>query len=74
MRVGGGSVSDWIMNDVCQEEDAVALYEQHIKAIGNPQISDLLRRILSDEKSHLGDLERAARTGLALSSQGKCSS
>ena len=57
MRVGGESVSDWMMNDVRQEEDGIALYEEHIKAIGDPQINRLLGRILSDEKSHRGDFE-----------------
>jgi len=57
MRVGGESVSDWMMNDVRQEEDGIALYEQHIKAIDDPQINRLLGRILSDEKSHRGDFE-----------------
>jgi len=67
MRVGGESVSDWMMNDVRQEEDGIALYEQHIKAIDDPQINRLLGRILSDEKSHRGDfehfVEKAEREG-----------
>lgn len=57
MRRGGESVSDWMGNDVCQEEDAIALYEEHIKVIGDPKIKRLLQRILSDEKSHKGDFE-----------------
>ncbi len=57
MRVAGESVSDWMMNDVRQEEDAIALYEQHIKAISDPQINRLLGRILSDEKSHRGNFQ-----------------
>jgi bacterioferritin len=57
MRTGGESVSDWMRNDVLQEKDAIALYEEHIKAIGDPKIKRLLRRILSDEKSHHGDFE-----------------
>lgn len=57
MRVGGESVSDWMMNDVRQEEDGIALYEEHIKAIDDPHINRLLGRILSDEKSHRGDFE-----------------
>jgi bacterioferritin len=57
MRTGGGSVPDWMKNDVLQEKDAIALYEEHIKAIGDPKIKRLLRRILSDEKSHQGDFE-----------------
>jgi len=57
MRTGGESVSDWMKNDVLQEKDGIALYEEHIRAITNPKIKRLLRRILSDEKSHRGDFE-----------------
>ena len=57
MRRDGESVPDWVRNDVLQEEDAIALYEEHIKAIGDPKIKRLLQRILSDEKSHRGDFE-----------------
>jgi len=57
MRTGGESVPDWMKNDVLQEEDAITLYEEHIKTIGNPKIKRLLKRILSDEKSHRGDFE-----------------
>jgi bacterioferritin len=57
MRTGGKSVSDWMKNDVLQEKDAVVMYEEHIKAIASPKIRRLLKRILSDEKSHRGDFE-----------------
>jgi len=57
MRTGGELVPDWMKNDVLQEEDGIALYEEHIKAIDNPKIRRLLKRILSDEKSHRGDFE-----------------
>jgi len=57
MRTGGESVPDWMRNDVLQEKDAITLYEEHIKAIGDPKIKRLLKRILSDEKSHRGDFE-----------------
>jgi len=57
MRMGGTSVAEWMKNNVLQEEDAVAMYEEHIKAIGDPKIKRLLTRILSDEKSHRGDFE-----------------
>ena len=57
MRTSGESVPDWMKNDVLQEEDGIALYEEHIKTIGNPKIKRLLKRILSDEKSHRGDFE-----------------
>jgi bacterioferritin len=57
MRTGGESVPDWMKNDVLQEKDGIALYEEHIKAIGDLKIRRLLKRILSDEKSHQGDFE-----------------
>jgi bacterioferritin len=57
MRTGGESVPDWMRNDLLQERDAIALYEEHIKAIGDPGLKRLLQRILSDEKSHRGDFE-----------------
>jgi bacterioferritin len=57
MRTGGESVPDWMQNDVLQEEDAIIMYQDHIKAIANPKIKRLLKRILSDEKSHRGDFE-----------------
>ena len=68
MRTGGKSVSAWMKNDVLQEKDAIVMYEEHIKAIANPRIKRLLRRILSDEKSHRGDFEhfvtKAPKEGL----------
>jgi bacterioferritin len=68
MRTGGKSVSAWMQNDVLQEKDAITLYEEHIKAIANPKIRRLLKRILSDEKSHRGDFEhfvtKARKEGL----------
>ncbi len=57
MRTSGELVSDWMKNDVLQEKDAIVLYEEHIKAIDNPKVRRLLKRILSDEKSHRGDFE-----------------
>jgi bacterioferritin len=57
MRTGGEAVPDWMKNDVLQEKDAITLYEEHIKAIGDLKIKRLLERILSDEKSHRGDFE-----------------
>ena len=57
MRTGGKSVSAWMKNDVLQEKDAIVMYEEHIKAIATPKIRRLLKRILSDEKSHHGDFE-----------------
>ena len=57
MRTGGETVPDWMKNDVLQEKDAIILYEEHIKAVGDPKIKRLLQRILSDEKSHQGDFE-----------------
>ena len=68
MRTGGKSVSAWMKNDVLQEEDAIVMYEAHIKAVANPKIKRLLKRILSDEKSHHSDFDhfvtKARREGL----------
>ncbi|MBM3141575.1 MAG: ferritin-like domain-containing protein [Chloroflexi bacterium] len=55
MRMEGKSVSDWMKNDVLLEEDAITMYKEHIKAIGDRKIKRLLKRILSDEESHHGD-------------------
>jgi len=68
MRTRGKSVSDWMKNDVLQEKDAIVMYEEHIKAIASPKIRRLLKRILSDEKSHQDDFEhfvtKAKKEGL----------
>jgi len=67
MRVGGESVSDWMRNNVLLEEDAMNPYKEHIKAVDDPKIKRLLKRILSDEESHHGDfmhfVEKAEREG-----------
>jgi bacterioferritin len=57
MRTGGEAVADWMRNDVQQEEEGIALYEEHIKAIDNPKMKRLVERILSDEKAHRGQFE-----------------
>ncbi|MDH5695412.1 MAG: ferritin-like domain-containing protein, partial [Dehalococcoidia bacterium] len=57
MRMGGESVADWMRNNVLLEEDAIEPYKEHIKAIDDPKIKRLLRRILSDEESHRGDFK-----------------
>ncbi len=57
MRMTGKSVASWMKNDVLAEEDAIAMYKDHIKAIDNPKIKRLLERILSDEQSHHGDFQ-----------------
>jgi bacterioferritin len=57
MRMGGKAVAEWMGNDVLQEEDAINLYKEHIKAIDDPKIKRLLKRILSDEESHHGDFK-----------------
>jgi bacterioferritin len=57
MRMGGKAVAEWMSNDVLLEGDAVKQYQEHIKAIDDPKIKRLLKRILSDEESHRGDFE-----------------
>ncbi len=60
VRTGGKSVADWMTNNVLQERGAIAMYEEHIEAIGDRKIKRLLERILSDEKSHRGDFDHFA--------------
>jgi bacterioferritin len=55
MRMGGKAVAEWMGNDVLLEGDAIKQYQEHIKAISDPKIKRLLKRILSDEESHRGD-------------------
>lgn len=68
MRTGSKTVTGWMKNDVRSEEDAIAMYQEHIKAIDIAHIRLLLERILSDERSHLGDFTgftaKADREGL----------
>jgi bacterioferritin len=68
MRTLGKTVTSWMKNDVRAEEDALKMYQEHIKAINLPHIRLLLERILSDERSHLGDFQsfadKAGKDGL----------
>lgn len=68
MRLTGTSVSEWMKNDVLAEKDAIKMYEDHINFIKDTQIRRLLKRILSDEKSHQEDfnhfVSKAAKEGL----------
>jgi len=57
MRTGGRAVAEWMENDARQEEDGIRQYKEHIKAISDPKIKRLLKRILSDEESHHGDFK-----------------
>jgi bacterioferritin len=52
MTLGGASIAEWMQRDVGLERDAIDLYEKHIKAIDDPKIKRLLRRIVSDEQAH----------------------
>jgi len=54
MRKAGKIAAGWMQDDVLAEQDAIAMYQEHIKAIGNPKIKRLLKRILSDEMAHRG--------------------
>jgi len=60
MRTSGKTVTSWMKNDVRSEEDAIKMYQEHIKAINLSHIRLLLERILSDEKSHHGDFKSFA--------------
>jgi len=67
MIMEGKTVADWMRSNVILEEDAVNLYEKHIASIDDPKLKRLLKRILSDERSHHGDfahfVEKAGREG-----------
>jgi bacterioferritin len=68
MRMEGELVPDWMKNDVLLEDDAITMYKEHIKLIGDRKIKRLLKRILSDEESHHGQfahfIEKAKKEGL----------
>ncbi len=57
MRLGGAMVPEWMQNDVLLEEGAITQYREHIKAIDDPKIKRLLKRILADEQAHHGSFE-----------------
>jgi bacterioferritin len=57
MLPDGATVADWMVKDVMLEEGAITQYKEHIEAVNDPKIKRLLKRILSDEKSHRGDFE-----------------
>ncbi len=57
MLMGGESVANWMSNNVLLEEGAIKQYQEHIKAIDDPKIKRLLKRILSDEEAHRGKFE-----------------
>jgi bacterioferritin len=56
-NMAGKTVPEWMSNDVGLEEGAIESYQEHIKAISDPTIKRLLKRILSDEQSHRGKFE-----------------
>ncbi len=60
MTIGGASIVEWMQRDVGLEQEAIDLYEEHMKAIENPKIKRLLRRIVSDEKAHRHEFEHFA--------------
>ncbi len=48
----GAVPSEWMARDVVAEEVAIALYREHIAAIGDSRVNLLLERIVSDEAAH----------------------
>jgi len=56
-NMAGKTVPEWMSNDVGLEGGAIESYQKHIKAIDEPAIKRLLKRILSDEQSHQGKFE-----------------
>ncbi len=44
--------ADWMARDIVAEEQAIALYREHIAAIGDSRVNLLLERIVADEIAH----------------------
>ncbi|OGO18277.1 MAG: bacterioferritin, partial [Chloroflexi bacterium RBG_16_50_11] len=67
-NMAGKTVPEWMGNNVGLEDGAIESYKAHIKAIDNPKIKRLLKRILADEQSHRGKFEhfiaKAKREGM----------
>jgi bacterioferritin len=67
-NMAGKTVPAWMKNNVGLEEGAIESYQKHIRAISDPQIKRLLKRILADEQSHRGKFEhfiaKAKKEGL----------
>jgi bacterioferritin len=67
-NMAGKAVPEWMKNDVGLEEGAIKSYQEHIKAVDDPKIKRLLKRILADEQAHRGKFEhfidKAKREGL----------
>ncbi|OGO00480.1 MAG: bacterioferritin [Chloroflexi bacterium RBG_13_51_52] len=53
-NMAGKTPPDWMSNNVGLEDGAIDSYKNHIKAIDDPKIKRLLKRILADEQSHRG--------------------
>jgi bacterioferritin len=51
-NMAGKMPTDWMKNNVGLEDGAIEAYKKHIKAIDDPKIMRLLKRILADEQSH----------------------
>ncbi len=60
VSLGPGGPADWMMQNVGLEHDAIALYRSHAAAISSPEITRLLKRIISDEERHLGIFTKIA--------------
>ena len=64
----GKTVPGWMTNNVGLEDGAIEAYKKHIKAIDDPKIKRLLKRILADEQSHRGKfvhfIDKAKKEGL----------
>ena len=67
-RMGGGSVQEWMKNDVLLEEDGMTPYREQVAQVDDPKLKRLLKRILADEESHHADfqhfVEKSARESM----------
>ncbi|OGN98040.1 MAG: bacterioferritin [Chloroflexi bacterium RBG_13_51_18] len=67
-NMAGKSPQEWMKNNVGLEEGAIEAYKKHIKAIDDPKIKRLLKRILADEQAHRGKflhfVDKAKKAGM----------
>jgi len=56
----GETPAEWMARDILAEEQAIALYRQHLAAIEDPEVRLLLERIVNDEEVHRAKFAKLA--------------
>ena len=58
LDLAGNEPPAWMERNVLAEQDAIDLYEKHLRVIEDPTIIRTLQRIVSDERSHKADFTK----------------